>query len=207
MTLGEWLREMFLETPDGTVWEAPLFAGEWTELQNKLEWYESPQIVQIYEGHKQLLSQNMDLGSPTETHFEQNIDSGGFGSTMHVTDELPSGRGEMKLEIEIETQIPPSGDNNYGTVEYIGHVYVRYDLPSGISFLPKIIANPLNRFFRRVFEETILEGILVHDTEYARERLADYFNYLRKYHGEEPVQTKTNQLLHENFPEEREFFE
>jgi hypothetical protein len=44
------------------------------------------------------------------------------------------------------------------------------------------------------------------DGEYARERTAEYFQYLRQYHGEEPTQEKTRRADFNPLPEEGVFF-
>jgi hypothetical protein len=72
--------------------------------------------------------------------------------------------------------------------------------------LPRFLANPLNSLFRYYFVRYIAEEMLEYDIEYSRERVVEYFQYLRKYHGEEPVQTRTSQSSFET-PFEGTFFE
>lgn len=170
-----------------------LFEGHWVTLQNKAEWYESPNVISIYKDHKYIFNQNMGMGKPKEYFYFQNIDSGGFASEMKVKEGLPSGKGKMRLTTEIETQSAPSGDNEFALVEYMVEVEVKYGFPGGISSMPRIFAHPLNRLFKRLFVNRLAEEMIEYDIEYARERMAEYFNYIRKYHGEEPVQTKTRQ--------------
>ncbi|MFB6204248.1 MAG: hypothetical protein ABEJ75_01245 [Candidatus Nanohaloarchaea archaeon] len=184
-----------------------LFQGE-TEIMNKAEWYDSPNVIGIYKDHKYVFKQNMGIGGPDETFYFQNVDSREFESVMEVSESLPSGHGSLRLETDISTKNPPDPDNNdFALIEYWVSVYVDYSLPGGIDFLPRILAYPLNRFFRGAFERFILEEIVLRDTEYARERLSEYFDIIRKHHGEEPIQTKTRQEAYTPGPEERRFFQ
>jgi hypothetical protein len=188
----------WFETPDPSsdhdddIWHHDhLVNSGWVLLQNKVEWYESPQVITIYTEHKYIFNQNMDMDKPHEKFYYQNVDSDEFESIMLAEEELPSGWGDVRIRTDIETVSPPSGDNEFATVEYFVSVEVNYSLPNGITFLPRILARPLNRFFKRVFVSHVMEEAVEYDTEYARERMAEYFDYIRKYHGEEPVQTKT----------------
>ena len=194
---SEWEEERFEERDD--IWaEEHLLDSGWQEIQNKVEWYESPQVITIYEEHKYIFNTNMEIEKPHEKFYYQNVGSDDFESIMIVTEDLPSGLGELKLKTDISTQTPPSGDNEFANVEYFVTLEVRYNrLPSGITFLPRILAHPLNGFFKRLYENNILEEEVEYDLEYARERMMEYYDYIRKYHGEEPVQTKTTREEYE----------
>lgn len=194
---SEWEEEQFGEKDD--IWSHEhLFDSGWVEIQNKVEWYESPQVISIYEEHKYIFNTNMDIEKPHEKFYYQNVDSGDFESIMIVKEGLPSGMGNLRLTTDISTKTPPSGDNEFANVEYFVKMEVDYsELPSGISFLPRILAYPLNRAFKRVYVNQVLEEEVEYDTEYARERMAEYYDYIRKYHGEEPVQTKTQREEYE----------
>lgn len=183
-----------------------IFSGDWVEIQNRAEWYESPNVVTVYKDHKYILDQNMEMGKPDETFYFQNVDSREFKSVMEVKEDLPGGWGELMLQITPKTKSPPSEDNDFAMMEYFVSLKIRYDLPPGVKFLPRIIARPLNSFFQRVFEKYVLEEVLEYDIEYARERLIEYYDYIRKYHGEEPIQTKSRQTAYHPMDEHR-FFE
>jgi len=71
----------------------------------------------------------------------------------------------------------------------------------------RFLAYPINRFFKWAFVKYIGEELIDRDGEYARERTTEYFQYLRKYHGEEPTQTKTRQAEFKPVPEEGIFFQ
>lgn len=187
-----------------------LFDGHWVDVQNRMEWYESPNVPTIYTDHKYIFKQNMGMGRPEETYYEENADSGDFKSEMEVTEDLPSGigDGEMKIEVEINTLSPPSGENDFCLVSYTVDTQVKYGgVPQGVKFLPRFLANPLNRFFKWAFMQFIAEEMVDRDGEYAIERTREYFQYLRKYHGEEPTQTKSRQAEFTPLPEDGIFFQ
>jgi hypothetical protein len=189
---SDWESEKFHEKDD--IWHHEhIFEGEWVEIQNKAEWYESPNIVSIYKDHKYIFNQNMNLDKPAETFYYENVDSGEFESIMEVSEGLPSKHGKLKLTTNPATQSPPSGDNDFGLIEYWVTLEVKYDFPDGINWLPRIFAYPLNKFFKKWFTNQLGGRMVGYDMEFAREKMMDYFNSLRKYHGEEPVQTKTQQ--------------
>jgi len=184
-----------------------IFDGGWVELVNRLEWYESPNVTSIYEQHKYMMKENMDMTRPFENYFYQNVDSGEFESKMECEMPLPSGRGNYRIRPRIRTKAPPSGDNDFGLVEYWSRLEISYDMPQGVDFLPRFVARPLNRFFKWAFLKYIGEEMIEYDGEYAREKLMEYIRYVRKYHGEEPTQTKTRQAVFEPDPEEGTFFQ
>lgn len=148
----------------------------------------------------------MDMGKPFETYYEQNVDDGNFRSNMKADESLPSDRGNVIIKTDIKTKSAPSGENNFAMVDYSAELYIEYKRISGIEWLPRILANPLNRMFRYYFIRYIGEEMLQYDIEYSRERLREYFDYIRKYHGEEPVQTKSRQA-HFKTPYDGLFFE
>jgi len=150
---------------------------------------------------------NMGMGRPEENEFSQNVDNGEFSSEMHVIEGLPSGRGDVKIETNIGTKSPPSGENDFCLVEYVVDTHIRYNMPGGVNFLPRIIAIPINRFFKWAFLNYIGEEIVEYDGEYARERTTEYFQYIRKYHGEEPTQTRTRQAVYKPSFEDGVFFQ
>lgn len=184
-----------------------LFDGKWHEIQNRVDWYESPKIPRIYKDHVYIFKQNMDMGRPDEIYYEENVDSRSFKSTIQKTEDLPSGRGKLRIESNIDTKSPPSGENDFAFVEYFVRTELQYDMPEGIEKLPRIIAYPLNRFFKWAFMMYMGHHMVDYDGEYARERTTEYFQYLRKYHGEEPTQTKTRQAEFKPVPEEGIFFQ
>ncbi|MFB6208863.1 MAG: hypothetical protein ABEJ56_01850 [Candidatus Nanohaloarchaea archaeon] len=184
-----------------------LFHGDWVEIQNRVEWYESPHIPEIYEDQVHIFKKKMKMGRPDERYYEQDIDSNEFASILHRSEGLPSGRGEMRIISEIATKNPPSGENNFGFVEYLVKTELKYDIPSGVERLPRLIANPLNLLFKWAFYLYVAEEMVEYDGEYARERTTEYLQYLRKYHGEEPVQTKTREAAFKPVPEEGVFFQ
>lgn len=202
----------WFETPDGSderddVWsDFHVFSGDWIELKNRLDRYESPNVPSIYSDHKYIFKANMGLGGPEETYYEQKIDNGEFASHMYASEKLPSGRGELKIKVEISAD-PPQGENDFCHVDYITRTLIRYDISNGIEFLPRILAYPLNRFFKWAFVKYIAEEMVERDGEYAIERTTEYSNYVRKYHGEEPLQTKTRQTEFKPMPEEGIFFQ
>lgn len=206
-----WLKEKvsgLMERPDDDIWEdEQLYDGEWVEIQSRAEWYESPNVTGIYGSQGEILGQMMELGSPEETYYSQNIDSGSFESKFHVTGDVPSGKGEIKLSVDFETVSPPSGENDFAMVEYFVKTEMKYDMPSGITSLPRIIADPLNSLFKKAFKNQIGDDMIQYDAEYARHRSEEYFQYLRKYHGEEPVQSKKNEAVFKPVPEEGVFFQ
>lgn len=195
----EWEVEKFGERDD-TWSDFHLFHGEWVEIINKKEWYESPHVPQIYTDHKKILKQNMQLTRPFESWYAERMSDGDFESRMNVGGEgtgdlaLPSENGFYKIEIEISLPGgPPSGENDACLVEYFVKGSIKYDIPDGITFLPRIIAYPLNKFFKWAFLEFVGEEQIEYDGEFTREKINEYFQYLRKYHGEEPLQAKSRQ--------------
>lgn len=194
--------------PEDNIWhDFHIFDGHWIPIQNRQEWYESPNVPGIYSEHKYIFKQNMDMGRPEETYYEQNVDDGSFASNMYVTEGLPSGKGDLKIETEISTKYAPSGENNFCLVDYVVTTEIKYSMPKGVTFLPRIVARPLNRFFKKAFLKHIGEELIEYDGEYARERSNEYFQYLRKYHGEEPTQSKSRQSEFKPVPEEGVFFQ
>jgi hypothetical protein len=204
----------WFETPDpdenefDNVWsDFHVFNNEWQLVQNRKEWYESPNVPQIYKDHKYIFDKNMEMGKPEETFYYQNIDSNEFASDMFINEELPSGRGDMRLEIQMETKYPPSGENDFAMVEYQVDTLMKYDMPRTVKHLPRILALPLAYTYRWLFMLIIAEEMVHRDGEYAIERGQQYYQYLRKYHGEEPSQTKTNRVEFTPLPEDGIFFE
>ncbi len=197
------------EDEDDNIWhDFHLFDGEWIEIQNRMDWYESPKVPRIYRDHKYIFKQNMDMGRPDETFYSQNVDSNEFHSVMEADEDLPSGGwGRLKIITDIQTKSPPSGENDFCMVEYHVTTQIKYEMPKGITFLPRFIARPLNRFFRWAFMKHIGHDTVDRDGEYAIERTTEYFQYVRKYHGEEPIQTKTRQAEFKPMPEEGVFFQ
>jgi hypothetical protein len=204
---GHYEEENFKEADD--VWsDFHLFHDEWIEVMNKKEWYDSPNVPQIYTDHKKIVKQNMGLSRPFETFYYENADNGDFTSEMYVPGgDLPSGNGELRIEIDIDTQNPPSGENDACLVEYFVSGKIKYDVPGGIDFLPRFIAYPLNRFFKWAYLENMAEEQIEYDGEYARERINEYFQYIRKYHGEEPLQSKSRQAVFKPSVEDGVFFQ
>lgn len=183
-----------------------LFDDNWVEIMNKVEWYQSPNVPTIYAEHKYVF-RNIDMGRPYEEFYFQDVGTGEFESKMSNTDGLPSGKGELKLTPTIGTKAPPEGENDFGFVEYQVELEISYDMPSGITFLPRFLAYPLNRFFKWAFIHYIGEEMIEYDGEYAREKLYEYFEYIRKYHGEEPMQSKTREAHFKPSVEEGVFFQ
>jgi hypothetical protein len=207
--LAYWFR-----TPDpgsdheDNIWsDFHIFDGGWVELVNRLDWYESPNVPTIYEEHKYLMKENMNMTRPFEKYFYQHKDSGDFESKMHCPMPLPSGRGKYRITPRIRTKSPPEGENNFCLVEYWTVLEMKYSMPQGVDFLPRFVARPLNRFFKWAFLKYIGEEMIEYDGEYAREKMMEYTRYVRKYHGEEPTQTKTRQAHFEPDPEEGTFFQ
>lgn len=193
---------------EDNVWhDFHVFDDEWVEVQSRLEWYESPHVYQIYKDHKYIIYQNMGMMRPEETYYKENVDSGEFRSHMDATEELPSGMGQMRLRVRLRSKSDPSGENDFAMMQYLVDTEVKYDIRNGITFLPRIFARPLNRIFKWAFAEFVGEEMMERDGEYAIERTRDYFQYLRKYHGEEPVQTKSRQAEFTPIPEEGIFFQ
>lgn len=191
------------------IWEEyKLFDGEWVMIQDRRTLYESPNVPQIYEDHK-FIFRNMGVSKPHESDYVQNIDSGEFSATLHTYDYLPSGmgNGKFRITVDIGMETPPQGENDFGLVDYTVSTYMKYSMPSGIDWLPRILANPLNRLFRFAFMFRIGKEILESDAEFAREKTREYQQYLRKYHGEEPVQTKSRRADYNPQPEEGVFFQ
>jgi hypothetical protein len=196
------------ENHDDNIWaDFHIFDGEWIHIQNRREWYESPNVPGVYADHKNIMKQNMGMGRPEENFFKQNIDDGSFASEMHAIEELPSGRGEVKIVTNIGTKNAPSGENDFCMVEYVVDTYITYDIPNGVTFLPRIFSRPINRFFKWAFLMHIGEEMVEYDGEYARERTTEYMQYVRKYHGEEPTQTKTRQAVYKPSFEDGIFFQ
>jgi len=183
-----------------------IFDGDYHLIENSREWYESPNVATIYTDHKYIFNQNMSLDKPTEKYYEQNVDTNEFMAKMYVEEDLPSDRGELKIHTTIDTKSPPSEENNFALMEYSVELSIRYGRVKGITWLPRMIANPLNSMFRYYFVRYIGEEMLEYDIEYSRERFREYFDYIRKYHGEEPVQTKSRQA-HFKTPYDGVFFE
>ena len=185
-----------------------IFDGHWIKIYNRGDWYESPNVPGIYEDHKFIFNQNMSLSKPEETYYKENIDDGGFESNMIAIENLPSGdKGKLKINTHLTTKYPPSGENDFAMVEYVVDTYIKYDVPNGVKFLPRIIARPINRFFKWAYLKFIGEEIVEYDGEYARERTTEYMQYIRKYHGEEPTQTKTRQAVYKPAFEDGVFFQ
>lgn len=194
--------------PGDNIWhDFHIFDGEWIDIMNRTDWYESPNVPSIYEDHKYIFKQNMGMNRPEETFYSQNVDTNEFHSVIECEEDLPSGHGKMMIETDIETGYAPSGENNFAKGEYLVTTKIKYEMPKGIDFLPRLIARPLNSFFRWAFLNYIGEEMIERDGEYARERTFEYFNYVRKYHGEEPIQTKTRQAEFKPSPEEGIFFQ
>lgn len=199
----------WLNSPDsGDVWDHfHLFQEHWVTIQHRLEWYESPNVSGIYTEHKYIM-RNIDASRPEETYYEENIDNGEFASQMYSDVDLPSGKGKCRIDVEIEALSPPSGENDFGMVEYAVETKIKYDdMQNGITFLPRILAVPLNQLFKKAFLNIIGEEMVERDGEFAREKTTEYFQYLRRYHGEEPTQTKTKQSEFKPVPEEGVFFQ
>ena len=195
------------------IWEDhPVFNSGEIEITNRVEWYESPHVPSIYKDHKHIFKKQMDLVRPEETYFYQNVDSNEFRSKMTIGNgnfgnpELPSELGHFFIKIRIRTKTPPSGENDFALVEYFSQVFVEYHAPQGITNLPRFISRPINKFFAWAFNSYIGEDAIEEDADYARQQLTEYFQYLRKYHGEEPVQTKTRLEEPPGVPEDGTFF-
>lgn len=189
-TKSDWEAHKFHEIDD--IWHhEEIFSGDKFLVENATEWYESPNVPTIYADHKYIFNQNMGISKPFEKYYQENVDSGEFKSIMEAYDGLPSGRGDLTIETNIKTKSPPSGENNFAMVDYSVQLFVEYDLPGGLTFLPRFLAHPLNKVFRYYFLRHIGEEMLEYDIEYAREKMIEYYDYIRKYHGEEPVQTRT----------------
>lgn len=196
------------EDEDDNIWhDFHIFDGEWIEIQNRVDWYESPNVPTIYEDHKYIMKQNMGMSRPEETFYQQNMDSNEFKSDMYADMSLPSGKGDLRIETNIWTKSAPSGENNFCMVEYLVKTKIRYDMAGGITFLPRIFARPLNRLFKKFFIDYIGEEIVDRDGEFALEKTKEYYNYVRRYHGEEPMQTKTRQAEFNPSPEDGVFFQ
>ncbi len=207
--IGYWFE---LPSPDSheedNIWhDFHLFNNEWVDIQNRMEWYESPNVPSIYADHKYIMKQNMQMPRPEEIFYSQNVDTDGFRSDIDGTDDLPSGRGRYRISVTIRTKRPPEGENDFAMVEYLVDTRIKYDMPKGIDFLPRFIARPLNRLFRRAFIRYVGEEMIEYDGEFAIEKTREYFQYLRKYHGEEPIQTKSRQARFAPAPEEGIFFQ
>lgn len=191
------------------IWhEDPVFNSGKVEVSNRVEWYESPNVPSIYKDHKHIFKKHMDMGRPMEKYYYQNVDSNEFRSQMEISGgDLPSDLGEYEIHTRIRTKSPPSGENDFALVEYYAQVFIEYHLPQGITILPRILSRPLNRFFRWAFVRYIAREAMEEDGEFARQKLTEYFQYLRKYHGEEPVQTKTRLEEAPEIPDDGTFFE
>ena len=183
-----------------------LFQGHPVTIQNKVEWYQSPNVPTIYKEHKYVF-RNIDMGRPYEKFYFQHQESGGFESTMRNDLDLPSGRGRLWLEPTIGTKAPPSGENDFAFVEYNVELELEYDMPGGITFLPRIMAYPMNKFFKWAFLKFMAEEMIEYDGEFAREKMYEYFQYIRKYHGEEPLQSKTRESNFKPAVDEGVFFQ
>lgn len=190
------------------VWsDMHVFNNEWTLVQNRMEWYESPNVPQIYQDHKYIFDKNMELEKPDEKYYYQNVDSDDFESDMIMESGLPSGRGDMRFKVKIRTKYAPSGENNFAMVSYIVDTEIKYDMPKGVKLLPRFLALPLNFTYRWLFMHVIAEEMLERDGEYAIEKTREYYQYLRKYHGEEPTQSKSRQAEFTPIPNDGIFFE
>ncbi|PSH02066.1 MAG: hypothetical protein BRC26_02450, partial [Nanohaloarchaea archaeon QH_8_44_6] len=180
--------------PEDNIWhEFDLFKNEWVNIQNRLEWYESPNVPNIYKNHVYLFKNNMEFPRPEETYYKENVESHEFDAEIDCTTELPSGKGDLRINVNILTKTPPSGENNFAMVQYLVDTEMKYDMPRGIGFLPRFLARPLNRTFKFLFMLYIGEEMIEYDGEWAIEKTREYFQYIRKYHGEEPIQTKSRQ--------------
>lgn len=196
------------KNPEDDIWnDMHIFQGDWIKIQNRLEWFESPNVPSIYEDHKYIFKQNMEMSRPEETYYKQNVDSNDFESDIDARHELPSGKGEMRIKTNIKTGYPPSGENDFAMVEYLVDTEIKYGMPQGVTFLPRFLSRPLNQMFRYFFLLYIGEEILMRDGEFAIEKTREYFQYIRKYHGEEPIQTKSRQATFRPVPEGGIFFE
>ena len=201
----DWEEEKFHSADE--VWHHDeIFNGDEHLIESTTEWYESPNVASIYSDHKYIFNQNMGVMKPIEEYYEQNVDTDEFKSNMFVKENLPSQRGKLKIDTTIKTKSPPSGENNFALMDYSVKLFISYNGVEGITWLPRFLANPLNSLFRYYFVRYIAEEMLEYDIEYSRERVVEYFQYLRKYHGEEPVQTRTSQSSFET-PFEGTFFE
>ena len=201
----DWEDEKF-SSADSVWHHDEIFNGDEHLIESTTEWYESPNVVTVYTDHKYIFNQNMSMDKPTEKYYEQNVDTDEFKSNMIAEESLPSQRGKLKIDTTVKTKAPPSGENNFALMDYSVKLFIKYNTVDGIDWLPRIIANPLNSMFRYYFIRFIGEEMLEYDIEYSRERVVEYFQYLRKYHGEEPVQTRTSQQSFET-PFEGTFFE
>lgn len=200
----------WLSFPSGkeedNIWrDFPLFNEE-VDLINKKEWYEAPHVPSIYSDHEEII-ENAGFDGPTETYYEENLDSGDFESKMNTSADLPSDNGELKLNITIDTKYPPSGENNACLVEYFVEASIDYDVPGGVDFLPRFLARPLNRFFKWAYIKILAEEQIEYDGEWAREKVNHYFQHLRKYHGEEPLQAKSRRARFKPAIEDGIFFQ
>lgn len=204
----------WFQTPDpdkderDNIWsDFPIFNNKWVEIQNRVDWYESPNVPDIYKDHKYIMKQNMGMIRPEETYYQQNVDTNAFKSNMYSETDLPSGKGKVRLKTEIWTKNAPSGENDFAMVEYLVRTKIKYDMPQGATFLPRILARPLNRFFKWAFIKHIGEEMIERDGEFAMEKAIEYYQYIRKYHGEEPIQTRSRQAEFKPAPEEGMFFQ
>lgn len=203
--------KFWISKPDGSheednIWsDFHVFDGHWVEVMNREEWYESPNVPTIYKEHK-FVFKNIDMGRPFEEEFMQKMHTGEFEVKMWNDQTLPSGKGKLKLTSEISTKSPPD-ENGFCLVEYFVKLEIKYDMPQGITNLPRILAYPLNKFFKWGFFKFIGEEIVVRDSEYAQQKLLQYMQYIRKYHGEEPLQSKTRESEYKPALEEGRFFE
>lgn len=207
--IWDWLKTTDPDSNDlDNVWsDMHVFNNEWTLIQNRMEWYESPNVPQIYQDHKYIFDKNMELEKPDETYYYQNVDSDEFESDMIMESGLPSGRGDMRFDIKVRTKYAPSGENNFAMVSYIVDTELKYDMPKTVKHLPRVLAVPLAYTYRWIFMLFIAEEMLERDGEYAIEKTREYYQYLRKYHGEEPTQSKSRQAEFTPIPEDGIFFE
>lgn len=214
----EWLMESplgyWLSTPSpgsnehDDIWEDfELFSGDWVKILNRKEWYESPNVPSIYQDHIYIFDKNMDMDRPEETYYQQNVDSNEFRSEMDCSEELPSENGDLRISVQILTSNPPSGENDFCMVEYKVDTELKYEVPQGVTFLPRLLSKPLNQMFKVFFYQFLAEEMVEYDGEYALERTREYMQYLRKYHGEEPTQTKTRRSEYTPTVEEGRFFQ
>ncbi len=190
------------------IWEDfPAFNEGWVKIQNRLDRYESPKVPTIYEDHKYIMKQNMDMSRPEEYFYAENLDDGGFESKMFAEDGLPSGRGNYRIYTHFKTKYPPSGENNFCGVDVFTETKIKYSVPGGVTSIPRFIAYPLNRMFKFFFVRYMAEEIVEKDGEYALERTREYNNYIRKYMGEEPLQSKTRRAEYSPMPDQGVFFQ
>ena len=196
-------RERFEESDD--IWSDFEIFQDWTTITNRVEWYQSPHAPTIYEDHKYVF-RNIDMGRPYEKYYVQDKTDDSFESIMYEDHELPSGRGDLRIETHLTTKAPPSGDNDFTFIEYDVDLKLKYTIPGGVT-LPRILAYPLNSAFKELFLMFIGEDMVERDAEFAREKFLQYWQYIRKYHGEEPAQSQTRRTEYEPAFDQGVFFQ